>query len=383
MKDVFIDGDIGYDWWSDSGVTAKSVRKQLEGIEDGEEIKITINSPGGSVYEGIVIFNLIRDHAKTHPVSVRINCMAMSMAAYIALAARTVNRDAKITVSENSVLMIHNPWTFTWGDYRELKKEADYLEKLAALYGSVFSTVSDKTEKEIRGAMDDETFYVGKEIQDAGFANDFEKIAPNDNETQTESAEGGARDALIASARHEIEQTKAKARDAKTKDSVAYRGDLEKAVALYKPNSAKPPVAESTETGGKNNLGGQVMTLEELKAQNKALYDAVFALGEQAGKDTERARVNGHLLLGEKSGSLEIAAKHIKAGVSTSDETAWAEYQAAKLDNTHIQARNGDNLGEIRTGGNANGNNTDESKALAAFENGYKGRDTGGKPWEV
>jgi ATP-dependent protease ClpP protease subunit len=81
MKEVLMDGAIGYEWWTDSGITAKSVAKQLEGLEDGEDIKITINSPGGSVYEGIVIFNLIRDYAKAHPVAVRINCMAMSMQA--------------------------------------------------------------------------------------------------------------------------------------------------------------------------------------------------------------------------------------------------------------------------------------------------------------
>jgi ATP-dependent protease ClpP protease subunit len=106
MKEVFIDGDIGYSYWDDSGVTAKSVREQLNGLEEGEDINITINSPGGSVYEGIVIFNLIRDYAKTHPVLTRINCTAMSMASYIALAARTVDKNAKVSASENSVFMI-------------------------------------------------------------------------------------------------------------------------------------------------------------------------------------------------------------------------------------------------------------------------------------
>jgi ATP-dependent protease ClpP protease subunit len=105
MKEVLIDDYIGYDWLTDSGVTAKSVQKQLEGLEAGEEIKITVNSPGGSVYEGIVIFNLIRDYAKTNPVAVCINCMAMSMSAYIALAARTVNANAKVSVSDNSVII--------------------------------------------------------------------------------------------------------------------------------------------------------------------------------------------------------------------------------------------------------------------------------------
>lgn len=383
MKEVLIDGDIGYSWWDDNSVTAEKVRKQLEGLEDGEEIKVTVNSPGGSVFEGIVIFNIIRDHAKTHPVSVRINCMAMSMASYIALAARTVNRDSKITVSENSVVMIHNPWTFTWGDYRELKKEADYLEKLAALYGSVHSVVAGKSEKEIRDAMDEETYYVGKEIQEIGFANIFDSITESANAVQPEGSASGSRDALIASARHEIDRTKEKAHKARAKDSAAYRGDLEKAVALFnnnKPNF-KPPVAESKKTGGNKNIKeGCPMTIEELQAQNKTLYDAIFAQGEQAGIDKERARVNAHLLLGEKSGSLATAAKHIKAGVLSSDETAQAEYYAAKLDGAHLAARDADNVDEINTGGN-NNSESDNAKLAAAFQNGYSGRDVGGKPW--
>jgi ATP-dependent protease ClpP protease subunit len=188
MKELLIDGDIGYSFWDDSGVTVKSVAKQLEGLEDGEDIKITVNSPGGSVYEGIVIFNLIRDYAKTHPVAVRINCMAMSMASYIALAARTVDKNAVITVSDNSVVMIHNPLIHTWGDYRQLKKDADYLEKLAAVYAAVHAAVSGKSENDIRAAMDDETYYVGKEIQDAGFANDFEVLSEKKQKTKAKAA---------------------------------------------------------------------------------------------------------------------------------------------------------------------------------------------------
>jgi len=379
MKEVSIDGEIGYNWWSDSGVTAQSVKKQLEGLEDGEEIKITVNSPGGSVYEGIVIFNLIRDYAKTHPVSTKINCIAMSMGSYIALAARTVNKNSKLTASENSIFMIHNPWTFTWGDYRDLEKDADYLRKLAALYGSVHAAVSGKSEKEIRAAMDDETYYVGKEIENMGFSNDFEVISQNENA----SGENGNanRDALIASARHRLEFSKEKAREAKAKDSVAYRGDLEKAVALSVNNVPKPPIAHNADTGGEINSGGVMgLTLEELKAQNKPLYDAVFALGETAGIDKERARVNAHLLLGEKSGSLTVAAKHIKAGVSVADETALAEYHAAKLDNAHLAARNNDNVGNVNIGGESGG--MDDAKLEAAFKAGAEGKKVGGEKWE-
>jgi ATP-dependent protease ClpP protease subunit len=388
MKEVLIDGDIGYSYWDDSGVTAKSVKEQLSGLEEGEDVNIIINSPGGSVYEGIVIFNLIRDCAKTHPVAVRVNCLAASMASYIALAARTVNKSAVVSVSENSIFMIHNPWSFAWGDYRELKREADYLEKLAVVYGSVHAAVSGKTEKEIRAAMDNETFYVGKEIEEAGFANAYEVISQQD-ETAPGGESASARDTLIINAKIAYDKTKEKAREAKIKNPAEYNSDLEKAVALF--IAPKQPAAQGAKPGEKitvNLGGGSMNTPEELLAQNKELYNAVFALGEKAGLEKERARVNAHLMLGEKTGALAIAAKYIKSGVSTNDETAQAEYYAAKLDAVRLGDRNADNVGDLHTEEGAGtgaapgtGGGADDAKLLAAFEAGYAGKDLGGKSW--
>jgi ATP-dependent protease ClpP protease subunit len=378
MKEVFIEGDIGYRYWDDSGVTAKTVKEQLNGLEDGEEINITINSPGGSVYEGVVIFNLIRDYAKTHPVSARINCIAMSMASYIALAARTVDKNAKVTVSENSVMMIHNPWGFTWGDYREFRKTANYFEKLAAMYGSVHAAVSGKPEKEIRAAMDDETYYVGKEIEEAGFANVYEEISSTETEgTAADNGSASARETLIINAQSAHIKTMEKAREAKIKNPAAYNSGLEKAAALFAP--PKLPAAQGPGEKITNDLGGS-MTPEELLAKDKGLYDAVFALGEKAGLEKERARVNAHLMLGEKTGALATAAKYIKSGVSTSDETAQAEYYAANLDRLHLANRDSDNIGDLHTEEGAGGG-ADDAKLAAAFENGYAGKNAEGKSW--
>jgi len=385
MKEVLIDGVIGYSWYYEKSVTLKDVKKQLEGLKKDEEIKVTLNSPGGSVYEGITIFNLIRDYAKTNPVSIRINCIAMSMGSYIALSARTINPDLKLTASDNSIFMIHNPWGVTVGDYRVMRKEADYLEKLSALYGSAHASVAKKSNEEIRAAMNEETYYVGKEIQEMGWANDFEVISQEDSASAPGASAAEKKNVLIAKAQHEVEHAKKIARAAYEKDPSAYFEEFEKAVAFCKVPIS--PEADTAGTGEKINLGGSEMdnnkplTIDDLKAQNKSLYDSVFAQGETAGIDKERARVNAHLLLGEKSGSLTIAAKHIKSGVSVSDETALAEYHAAKLDNTHIAARNADNVGEIHTGGESGGAD-DDAKLAQAFKDGANGLKTGGGKWE-
>jgi hypothetical protein len=168
------------------------------------------------------------------------------------------------------------------------------------------------------------------------------------------------------------------------------KNDLEKAVALFDHNIFKPPAAQGSKPGEKItvNLGGGSMTPEELLAKDKGLYDAVFALGEKAGLEKERARVNAHLMLGDKTGALTIAAKYIKSGVSTSDETAQAEYYAAKLDAVRLGDRDVDNVGDLHTEEGAgtgaapgSGGGVDDEKLLAAFKNGYAGKDARGKSW--
>jgi ATP-dependent protease ClpP protease subunit len=371
MKKVLIDAEIGYDWWSDSGITAKGVEKQLEGLADGEDIEVEINSPGGSVYEGVVIFNLLRDAAKTHPISVRINAIAMSMASYIALAARTVNHASKITVCDNSVVMIHNPWGVSYGDYRDLKKDAEYFEKLAAMYGSVHAAVSGQSEKAIRSAMDNETFYVGREILDAGFANVIDPIVPEGTAMASGGISFNSRDSLVINAKIKEGQVREKAQAAKNQNSKAFHDDLERAVAL---NRFQPPAGN--ERGGiKTKFTGGSMKPEDLLAQEKACYDAVFALGEKAALEKERARVNAHILLGKTAGSLDIAMKHIQSGASTSAEDVQAEYFAERLKKGQIDARNGDDPPAVHTGSDTG----DEAKLEAAFDAGFHGKESGGK----
>jgi ATP-dependent protease ClpP protease subunit len=373
MKTVAIDDVIGYDWWSDSGITAKTVKKQLEGLLDGEEIHVDINSPGGSVYEGVVIFNLLRDHAKTHPVSVRINCMALSMASYIALAARTINKNAIVTVSDNSIVMIHNPWMHTWGDYRDLAKDSEYLEKLAALYGSVHSAVSGQGDKAIRSAMDEETYYVGTEIVEAGFANNFDAITGEAGASGSASGLSvNSKDNKIINAKFAANKAMENARAAVQKDGAAYRGDIEKAVAFYQ--GFKPSAAASA--GGEAiSGGGGSMKPEDLLIQNKACYDAIFALGEKAALDKERARVSAHIMLGKEAGSLETAVKYIESGESGMDEKIRAEYLALSMKAARIEARNADEPGDVNVGGEAE---ADAAAIAKAFRDGVQGKKIGG-----
>ena len=181
------------DSWFD-GITAAQVTEALAGLKDGETLELSINSPGGDVYEGIAIFNAIREVAKTHPVVVTINGLAASMASYIALAARTVDGNAVVKASDNSIFMIHNPYTGMYGDYKKFEKTASYLKQLAGALAGVYQSVSKKSEKDIRALMDETTFFVGNEIFENGFANEFEKHAATE---QDDVAEESVQDAYM------------------------------------------------------------------------------------------------------------------------------------------------------------------------------------------
>jgi ATP-dependent protease ClpP protease subunit len=386
MIKVLINGEIG----RYLGINENDIAEQLKAATPGEEIEISINSPGGEVYEGIAIFNLIREYAKSHITIVRINGLAASMASYIAIAARTINRDSKIIVSENSIFLIHNPWNVIMGDYRELQKAADYLERLAAMSGSTYSYVSGKTEKETRALMDAETYFIGNEIIENGFANNFEQI----NKTENENPDTD-RNTLIINAKLRIEKTLEKMR-------VTAKADMERAAALIvnpllRVNEA-PCANKGFETTPGGNAGdvslqdkitekpgetlpagseGGKMNKEELKAKYPELYAAIFAEGKEAGEKSERERVEAHLKLGEDSGNMKIAAQFIREGETVMSNKVQAEYLSARMNKGAINARNEDNPPSI-DGTGSSGNAADDAAMEAAWEKGLSGKDLQG-----
>ncbi|GHU24429.1 hypothetical protein FACS1894164_11050 [Spirochaetia bacterium] len=366
MKKISISGTIGYDWWSDDYTTAKTIKEQCAGILDGEDIEITVNSPGGDVYEGTVIFNLIRDYAQSHAVTVRINTIAMSMGSYIALAARTVNRNANLIVSDNSVFMIHNPWAYGGGDYRDFQREATYLEKLSVMCSGVYAALSGSSEKNVRKAMDDETYYVGKEIVDAGFATTFE-ASINEPEPDSEKALGfNRRDTLIINSKLLFDAMIDKAR--------SENHDSDRAAARFKsvPESKDYITCYNVQ----NDRGGS-MRPEELLAQDKTCYDAVIGIGAQAALERERKRINAHIKLGRQVGSVETALKYIESGQSVLDEDVHAEYLGLAISNQRIAARDADNPSALTVDSGAD----DDAIQLRAFDLGAQGKTLEGKAW--
>jgi ATP-dependent protease ClpP protease subunit len=382
MIEVVIDDEIGL--W---GVSAAYVSEKLQGIADGEEIKLSINSPGGSVFQSIAIFNIIRDHAKSHPVSVYVTGVAASGASYIALAARTIRPESKVHVSDNSIFVIHNPYAYVCGDYKRLLKEADWLQRLAFVMASVYAAVSKQKQEDIQSAMNEETFYIGQEIVNEGFANFFEEINPEEN------ADPQNKEALVVNAKTALQNVKAKIAEKEPSVDEAAVALLQKTLLEGDGMGAGPLASVADETTGthpdpKNKQGPDggeppagkenSMTKEELKAKYPEVYAAIYGEGEDAGIKKERERTAAHLKLGEASGSLETAAKYIKDGSSITSEAVQAEYLSLKIGQKALADRNADNPGDLVPGGEEE--SQDDAKAMAIFDAAYAGREfKGGK----
>ena len=98
-------------------------------INANEDVELVINSPGGDVFNGLQMVHAIQDcHYK---VTARIEVMAASIAAVIALACDTVQID------RYSLLMLHNCWTFTAGNKEQLQQEIDAMAAIDTIIHNI------------------------------------------------------------------------------------------------------------------------------------------------------------------------------------------------------------------------------------------------------
>lgn len=166
--EVYIYDRIGAGWF-DEGVGAKEFAADMAKITT-PNVSLRINSPGGSVFDGVAIFNAIDRH--TAHVTTHIDGVAASIASVIALAGD------EVIMSEGSLFMVHNPWGAAMGEAKDMRKTADTLDKIR---GTLLNTYRDRswlTEAEVSDAMDAETWYTADEAQAAGFVDTVDGDAP-------------------------------------------------------------------------------------------------------------------------------------------------------------------------------------------------------------
>jgi ATP-dependent protease ClpP protease subunit len=163
--DVFVYGVIG-GWWS--GVDAKSFIKAIQDIK-AKQLNIHISSVGGSVFEGLAIFQALRNHSAR--IVTYVDALAASSASIVAMAG-----DRRVVAPYASV-MVHRAWNFYVGNDIELRKCADEMERLTRNMARVYANrgTSGATVDEWLDVMTEETWYYGEEAVEAGLMHEVQE----------------------------------------------------------------------------------------------------------------------------------------------------------------------------------------------------------------
>lgn len=332
MKTIVIEGVIGWDY------TAAKHRQLLDEAK-GDDLDIQISSTGGSVYDGSTIKQLTEKYKRDYPgakVTITTYGMAMSAASIIALSGDSHD------VHEDSIYMIHNPWGIEIGDYRVMRKTADDLEKLSNMYARIYADKSKKSVRENRSFMDDESYFYGQEIIDAGYA---DKLIKKEKKTD--------KDESVAFAKLAIDDTLSKMKAEK----FDFQNDLAKAVALITTFESKIPASAGI------NIKMEVkknMTLEELKRDFPELY----AQAMQAGRDEQQRKIKAHINFAKKVKAYDLMIKNIEENKNPLDEDVVSEYMMFGYKGQSLENRAADDPGV--TGAQSGGDDVQDTKNYAA-----------------
>lgn len=152
---------IGEDWWTGGGVTAAAVAKALADAGD-VDITVQINSPGGDMFEGIAIYNLLALHKGK--VTVEVMGWAASAASIIAMAGD------EIVMMLGSFMMVHNAWGLTIGNRHDFEAAAKLFATFDSAIADIYEARTEMKRADITALMDAETFMSPAEAIDNGFA---------------------------------------------------------------------------------------------------------------------------------------------------------------------------------------------------------------------
>lgn len=151
---------IGEDIWGD-GFTAKRTAAALRSIGKNP-VTVKINSPGGDMFEGLAIYNLLREH----PAKVQVDVIgiAASAASIIAMSGDQIN------MGLGSFMMIHNAWGMVIGNRHDMREAADLFDGFDAALADIYEARTARSRKDIEKWMDAETFMSAREAVKNGFA---------------------------------------------------------------------------------------------------------------------------------------------------------------------------------------------------------------------
>ena len=147
--------------WDGTGVTARRIGAALRSIGP-RDVTVSINSPGGDFFEGVAIYNLLREHPAR--VTVRVVGLAASAASVIAMAGDD------ILMGDGAFFMVHNAWAVAVGNRHDMQAAAGRLEPFDAAMADLYAQRTGMKQEEVVKLMDAETWLGAKAALQDGFA---------------------------------------------------------------------------------------------------------------------------------------------------------------------------------------------------------------------
>lgn len=357
--EILLYGDVvarqPVDWWTGEPepglyIAPESFLKDLAAVKDKSAITIKINSCGGDLYTGIAIHNAIKGLSGTKTVI--IDGIAASAASVIACAGDDVQ------VYPGSMIMIHGVSGllcdyYSLTDLKKLQKDFDASERaIAEIYHAKTGIAVDQ----LRSMMNRETWMVGQEAIDNGFAN---TLIEDEGPAATLSADKKV--LLVAGIRHDVG---------------AFRR-IPGAIPVNNSITTTPVAGDKNKPGNKPSNKKEIkpMTAEELRAQHGDIIAQIEREAAEAARTSaiaeERARLQAIEEIEASIGDAQLIAD-AKYGEKpmTAEQLAFAAMKKqAALGNKHLNdvKKDNDDSGAAGVGAAPNGGEHDDAAQVDAI----------------
>lgn len=269
--------------------SADWLRSELDKAKEASRIDLYINSPGGSVFEGVAMIAMLNRCGKE--VHTHIEGLCGSMATVLAICGKT------ISMVRSSMFMVHNPSGLVWGQAKDMRKVADNLDKIRDDMAESYARRTKLSREEIIQMMDDETYLNATEAKDKGFIDEIIEVVP---EQDDDNSMNQPEDAATMTAQQQEQQAEA-----------------EKNLTTLQ--------ASNTQLQGELSAKDKELQAERERAEALAAENATMKAQQQEQHDKEKVEgfINARLITpAERDTTLEA----IKAIRSTGNEAALTAY---------------------------------------------------------
>ena len=159
--EIWLYDQIGASFWGD-GISAKQFQKELSALGKVSQLHVRINSPGGDVFDGLAIYNLLREHPAR--VVVDVDGLAASIASVIAMAG------AEVRMASNAMMMIHDPHSMAIGNADEMQRVAALLTQIKGSLADTYAQRTGHDRKRLEAWMSAETWFTADDAVQHKFA---------------------------------------------------------------------------------------------------------------------------------------------------------------------------------------------------------------------